>query len=284
LLEVLSRLRPELKPTQTVLRTNLAYSLTPELIRRLAHSTDQLVVSVDGDEASHDTRRGSETYARTVENLRILLTVSSTTQVSIAAVLSAEEIGGAQGEAVRALGEELGVKVRFKSLLPLGRGLDLGLRPAYYNSLDDSTEVLAASLGPTATCGLGMNLYIGPHGECYPCYALMGSSHLLGNALEEDMSEVLKQNNRYRWATVDSNELCHACALRYLCGGFCRAWSKDGSPDAAPVDCTALYMRAQELLIGALETLEKTPVDWQMAGLPLPDVFEFGQDDHKPTG
>jgi hypothetical protein len=43
-------------------------------------------------------------------------------------------------------------------------------------------------------------------------------------------------------------------------------------------------MRGRELLIGALETLEKTPVDWQMAGLPLPDVFEFGQDDHKPTG
>ena len=70
LLDALARLRLESRPVQMVLRTNLAYPLTPELTNRLAHSTHQVVVSIDGDEACHDARRGSGTYARTLQNLR----------------------------------------------------------------------------------------------------------------------------------------------------------------------------------------------------------------------
>jgi uncharacterized protein len=270
LLDALAELRTELKPTRTVLRTNLAYPLAPDLLEQLAHSTDQVVVSVDGDEACHDARRGAGTYARTLDNLQTLLAVQPTAQVMIAAVLTAEQIGGAQGDSVRLLGERLGVKVRFKTVLPIGRGADLNLTPAYYNSLDDSAEALAASRGPAATCGIGMNLYISPRGECYPCYALMGSKHRLGNVLDDGLDAVLRRNDAYRKVTVDSNTQCRACALRYLCGGFCRAWSSNGNPDSAPQDCTALQLRAQELLLGALETLNTALQEWQAAGLPLP--------------
>jgi uncharacterized protein len=270
LLDALAELRTELKPTRTVLRTNLAYPLAPDLLAQLAHSTDQVVVSVDGDEACHDARRGAGTYARTLENLQMLLAVRPTAQVMIAAVLTAEQIGGAQGDSVRLLGERLGVKVRFKTVLPIGRGADLNLTPAYYSSLDDSAEALAASRGPAATCGIGMNLYISPRGECYPCYALMGSKHRLGNVLDDGLDAVLRRNDAYRKVTVDSNTQCRACALRYLCGGFCRAWSSNSNPDSAPQDCTALQLRAQELLLGALETLNTALQEWQAAGLPLP--------------
>jgi uncharacterized protein len=174
--------------------------------------------------------------------------------------------------------------VRFKAVLPIGRGVDLDLAPADYNSLDDSVETLAASPGSNATCGLGMNLYIDPHGHCFPCYALMGNTHSLGNALEDGLVEVLEKNNRYRKATVDSNVKCHDCVLRYLCGGFCRAWSKNGSPDSAPVDCSALQIKAQERLLGALETLNTTPVDWQKAGLTMPTGMVFYKKDHQKKG
>ena len=123
-----------------------------------------------------------------------------------------------------------------------------------------------------------MNLYIGPRGECYPCYALMGKEHWLGNALEEGLTNVLKQNDRYRQATVDSNEKCRGCALRYLCGGFCRAWSVNGDPDAAPRDCAALQARAAEILFGALETLGTSNEQWETAGLSLPAALEFSQE------
>ncbi|MBN1582037.1 MAG: TIGR04083 family peptide-modifying radical SAM enzyme, partial [Anaerolineae bacterium] len=121
LLAALAGLRQTIKPAWVVLRTNLAYHLTPTLVDDLAHSTDQVVVSVDGDEASHDARRGAGSYARTVGNLKALLAAKPTTEIGIAAVLTAEQMGGAEGDTVRALGDALDVRVRFKSVLPLGR-------------------------------------------------------------------------------------------------------------------------------------------------------------------
>jgi uncharacterized protein len=271
LLDALAGLRTELKPVNIVLRTNLAYPISPDLLSRLVRSASQIVVSVDGDEASHDRQRGPGAYAHTLENLLLLKKQLSESpeelDVCLAATLPPEQIAGPQGDSVRTLAESLGFKVRFKSILPLGRGLDLDLSPAYFNSLDDSAETLTFSRGPTATCGLGMNLYIDPLGECYPCYALMGHTHALGNALEEDLSEILKHNDRYRHVTVDSNTKCRLCSLRYLCGGFCRAWSMDG-PDAPPQDCVALQERARGQLVSALETLDTELGKWLAAGLP----------------
>ena len=147
-------------------------------------------------------------------------------------------MGGPEGDAVHALGEKLDVRVRFKSVLPLGRGADLGLTPAFYSSLDDGAEAIAYNARTAATCGLGMNLYIGPGGECYPCYALMSARHSLGNTLEDGLAAVLERNDAYRCVTVDSNRQCRRCALRYLCGGFCQAWGTLDDPDAPSADCT----------------------------------------------
>ena len=198
----------------------------------------------------------------------LLLAAKPTAEISVSATLTAEQSRGIQGDAARSLGESLGVKVRIKSILPVGRGLELGLTPAYYNSLDENTEALSAGAGTTASCGLGMNLYIGPRGECYPCYALMESKHRLGNALEDGLEAVLKRNDPYRQITVDSNTQCQVCTLRYLCGGFCRTWSSNGNPNAALRDCTPLQLRAYDSLLGALETLDVPLERWQAAGLP----------------
>jgi uncharacterized protein len=189
--------------------------------------------------------------------------------VGITAVLTANQMGGAAGDAVRSLGRELGVRVRFKSVLPIGRGADLSLRPAFYSSLDDSVEAVAYGARATATCGLGMNLYVGSDGECYPCYAVMGARHDLGNVLQDGLAAVLARNDAYRDVTVDSNRRCRRCALRYLCGGFCRAWGATEDPGDPPVDCRALYRRAQDVLLGALEALDVSGERWLAAGLPL---------------
>lgn len=268
LLDALRDLRQTAKPLQTVLRTNLVYPLNTPLLDRLAHSTDQVVVSVDGDEASHDARRGPGTYAHTVDNLKRLLAANPSTQVSITAVLTAEQIGGQAGHAVKALSEELAIDVRFKAVLPLGRGTGLSLTPTYYSSLDDNMEALVSASRPLATCGLGMNLYIDPHGECYPCYALMGVRNHLGNIWDGGLAAVLERNHAYRRVTVDNSQQCRACPLRYLCGGFCRAWKTADGPDAPPVDCAALYRRAQTVLFGALEILAVSQEQWQSARLP----------------
>ena len=256
LLDVLAELRPAVKPLQIILRTNLAGPLSEPLLARLMSAADLVVVSVDGDEAGHDARRGPGTYARTAANLRRLVervcptsevalfsNLPPTCRAQLAATLSAAGTAGKAGDAVRALGHELGVPVRFKPVLPLGRATDHGLAPEHYNSLEDDVEAVACAPSPRATCGLGMNLYIAPDGGCFPCYALTGSRHDLGNALVDGLAAVLAANGAYRRVTVDSNRRCRQCSLRYLCGGTCRAWSASGDPDAGPGDCTASARR-----------------------------------------
>ena len=272
LMEALEALRGGVKPLETVLRTNLAYRLTPPLLERLARSTDQVVVSIDGDVASHDARRGPGSYARTLDNLHALLATELQTNLRLTAVLTAEEMNGPQRDAVRELGEELNIPVRFKAVLPIGRGAALDLKPNFHTSLDDEVDDLLCAARPVSTCGLGMNLYIGPDGSCCPCYALAGARHQLGNALDEGLAAVLERNYAYRRFTVDSNSQCRECALRYLCGGACRAWGAGEDANDAPGDCSALHARAEGLLRSALESLEIEEGRWLAAGLPLPET------------
>jgi uncharacterized protein len=292
LLDALAAIRKQIKPLQIVVRTNLSYNLTPALVDRLVRSADQIVVSVDGDEASHDERRGQGMYARTVENLRAVVVQIREVpraddirpaRVGIAAVLTADQMGGPPEDAVRALAQELDVPLRVKAALPLGRGANLGLAPAFYTSLfeTDNAEAIAYGERPVATCGLGMNVYIGPEGECYPCYAVLGDQHALGNVLRDGLGPVLERNDRYRGATVDTNQQCRDCALRYLCGGFCRAWGATDDPNGPPTDCSVLRERARRMLAGALEALGVSLERWSAAELPMPwcaasDLAESG--------
>lgn len=270
LFTALSALREEVKPLQIVLRTNLTLPLSPELTAQLRRCADQMVVSVDGDAASHDARRGAGMYARTVANLRELSAAWATAQVSLAATLTAAQTAGPEGAAVRALAEELGVGVRFKPVLPLGRAAGRAVALEAYTSFEDESELLTRQADPRATCGLGLNLYIAPDGVGYPCYALVGARHALGNVLRDGLAAVLARNDTYRRVTVDSNRQCRGCALRYLCSGFCRAWGSGDDPDAPPGDCMALHQRAGAVLKGALQALEVSAERWQAAGLPWP--------------
>jgi uncharacterized protein len=78
LLEAIAILRKAVKPLQIILRTNLAVPLLPGLLEKLSMSADQIVVSVDGDQVTHDARRGAGAYARTVSNLRTLIDLKKT--------------------------------------------------------------------------------------------------------------------------------------------------------------------------------------------------------------
>jgi len=274
LLESLAALRSEVKPMKIVLRTNLTCSLTPMLARQLLSAADELVVSVDGDKVTHDARRGGGTYDQAINNLHILLDHSLhddgsgepgrfAANISLAATLEAEQIDGPAGKAVQKLGEKLDLGVRFKAVLPLGRGAQLDLKPSFYSSLDDDSGTLSHTAHPAATCGLGMNLYISPNGD-------WDVRHYLGNAITESLDSILDRNNNYHRVTVDSNYKCHNCILRYLCGGFCRAWSKSENPNEALLDCSSLYKRAERMLDTALEVLEIDRKKWKATDLPWP--------------
>ncbi|MFQ5570687.1 MAG: TIGR04083 family peptide-modifying radical SAM enzyme [Rhodothermales bacterium] len=281
LLDALAALRPHVKPTLTVLRTSLALRFSEDMLQRIGRSTDEVVVSVDGNRETHDRRRGTGSYDLTVKNLRALKAMGCDTDLSLAAVLPREQICGAPRDAVRALADELGIRrVRFKPLLPLGRALGGGTEiiPETQWGHIDPHEVIAHGFQPIATCGMGQNLYVAPDGSAYPCYACKGEQwktgtiHGAGGLTRLMVSPAFQKLGTH---TVNTNRRCRACAVRYLCGGACRAWDgprKQPDLDAPPEDCTHLHGRARSLLLSALDQLNISEDRWLSVGLPLPDA------------
>ena len=281
LLAGLGQARERLRSLRTVLRTSLAQPLDADLLQCVAESTDEVVVSLDGGPAEHDARRGAGSYARTLANLRRLIDLRGRAEVSLAAVLPLEQMQGEAGQSVKAVASELGIRrVRFRPVLPLGRAAQgmPDLPPeAVWASLS-ADERVAYGFTPSASCGMGQNLYVEPDGEAYPCYAWHAESWRLGNVLALGIPAVVSSEGfaRLRLATVDTNRACQACALRYLCGGACRAWNRQPQEaqtdlDAPPADCSRLHERARALLLSALRQLEVEPERWMSAGLPIPD-------------
>ena len=281
MLDGLSTLRSQVKPALTVLRTSLALRLHADLLRRVGHSTDEVVVSLDGNRETHDERRGRGSYDLTVENLRTLKAMGYDTDLSLAAVLPQEQIHGAPGDAVRSLADELGIRrTRFKPLLPLGRAKTSSAEiiPETQWGHISPHAVVAHGFEPVATCGIGQNLYVEPAGAAYPCYACSGTKWKIGTITGAGgLARLIDSGGFQALAThtVDTNRRCRECAVRYLCGGACRAWSgarEQLDLDASPEDCTHLYDRARSLLTGALEHLNLDADHWRAVGLPLPDA------------
>lgn len=276
MLDALSKLRNKIKPAKTVLRTNLAQNMSEDLVKKVAHSTDYVVVSLDGDQDYHDSRRGKGSYNRTVANLKRLIGVDPSAEVSITAVLASDQVTGKEGEAVKELARELGhIKTRFKPLLPLGRAEeDLTSFEPDFNWTDlKRKEVLAYGFKPASSCGIGNTLYVGPEGETFPCFAFTEKEHSMPNVCNiKGLRGVIesKQFQKLNNYNIDLVEKCKNCDLRYLCGGACRAWASDFDKDLSPSDCTLLKKRAYQLLSGALDVLEIDQNNWRGVGLSLP--------------
>ena len=115
---------------------------------------------------------------------------------------------------------------------------------------------------PAKSCGIGQNLYVQPDGLTNPCYAWHGEGLCLGS-LDTDGVIGIIHSERFLdlgTHTVNSNEKCKECTLRYLCGGACRSWNwKHGLSagfDAPPENCDVLMMRAESLVRAAADYLK----------------------------
>jgi uncharacterized protein len=286
-LDALAELRQEIKPLLTVLRTNLALQMEESLLRRIGHSTDEVVVSVDGDRETHDGRRGAGQYDLTLSNLHRLVESGCAADLSLASVLPLSQANGAPGDSVRALAKELGIRrTRFRPLLPLGRAVesDIDIVPEALWGHIDPRNMVEYGFNPVASCGIGQNLYVEPDGAAYPCYAWHGEPWRFGNIHGQGGLQSIIQSAAFQDLerhTVSTNRRCAACPLRFLCGGACRAWSRQPETaqtdlDAPPLDCSPLHRRARSLLVSALERLEISSEQWLAAGLPVPDSAPTG--------
>lgn len=288
LLDLLRDGRAAWKPTLTVLRTNLAAPLSGAMLKRIAGSADEVVVSVDGDRDTHDRRRGRGSYDRTIENLRRLCGLSLDCDLALAVVLPGPLLETAPGESVRALARELGIRrTRFRPVLPIGRALrqEPGVAPESIWGHSQPQEAIEHGFYPTSSCGIGQNLYVEPDGDAYPCYACHEPRWILGSLATSPLAEILGSEafRRLSKYTVNTNKRCKRCSYRFLCGGACRAWTnllvqEQQDLDAPPRNCQSLHSRARSVFDAALERLSLTRADWEAVGLgyeyepPMPAI------------
>jgi uncharacterized protein len=98
--QTLGELRQTAHPTRLVLRTNLTAPLSPVELDVLSQTFDHIIISVDGDQTSHDARRGRGAYGQTITNLQVLAEISPAAQVTLAATLPIVQWRGAAGKRV----------------------------------------------------------------------------------------------------------------------------------------------------------------------------------------
>lgn len=98
-----------------------------------------------------------------------------------------------------------------------------GVNPLSYceSSLDMSQQVKARK------CAIGDNeISISPTGDVYPCQLLHMDQFLAGNVHEQGIIDIYRNSEALKRCAsldVDNIEKCRDCAIRYICGGACRA-------------------------------------------------------------
>lgn len=250
-----------------VLRTNLAGKIPDILLTQLAESFDQVVVSVDGNEATHDARRGKGQYSVVINNIdryqKLSGNVSSPGELSIGCTMNSADINGEPGQSVRQLADKLKIRrIRFRPLLPLGRASawDEPLMCEGLLAHVSADEILESQVQVLNSCGIGQNLYIEPEGESFPCYAYHRPHTMLGNVKDSGLKKILESVSfkQLQKCTVDTIEKCKECEVRYLCGGACRALGNESNQlilNAAPPNCEHLKKRAFQLVESANQYL-----------------------------
>ncbi|MCX6226287.1 MAG: SPASM domain-containing protein, partial [Bacteroidia bacterium] len=247
------------KGMNIVLRTNLTGNFSDSFLVAIASAFDQVVVSVDGNEASHNARRGEGTYKTLIENIeRYKNSVKNQTgagELSLACVMNSHDINSEAGQSVRILANRLKIKrIRFRPLLPLGRAANMDEQLKYegVHHYLSAQELLENDFKPLTSCGMGQNLYLEPDGDSFPCYAWHKPHTLLGNIEHLGLSHILASEafQSLSKCNVDTIDKCKLCEYRYLCGGACRAWGNEENQkklNAAPPRCDHLRLRAENL-------------------------------------
>ncbi|WP_172965266.1 TIGR04083 family peptide-modifying radical SAM enzyme [Candidatus Thiodictyon syntrophicum] len=269
LLEALTQARDWTSPIHLVLRSNLALPPGIDLLRQVALAIDQLVVSMDGDEATHDARREPGSDAAVVRNLGVyqqgMAQMPGAAKLYLAATMRRSDSDGAPGAAARDLAQRLGIKrVRFRSILSLGRAGEWGEPPTAValGAHTDPMDLIAGGFQPVAGCGLGQNLHVEPSGEAFPWwYPDHGAQTYQGNVLAEELQAVIGRAGLMDLTKckIYGNLICDTCDMRYLCGGGYWAWNGNttwqtiGSESS---ECEVLKARSQHLLQTAREYLD----------------------------
>lgn len=107
-----------------------------------------------------------------------------------------------------------------EQLIRYGHGEIKGIDKIYSEAKGSDFIVTARK-----TCGMGQRLIsIGSDGNVYPCHMAHLSDAILGNILEDSITEIKNRCAQFVESIgVDDIRSCSNCEYKYVCGGGCRA-------------------------------------------------------------
>ena len=239
--------------------------------KRIASVTDVVKISLDGSsEVVHAATRGRGNFARVTRAIERLLGCGA--NVIVAMTVTKANCGD-----IAAMVARYGSRLALQPLFKAGRASaaeDLALTGVeYYRALAAVEGV--APMGAVAAklkslrgrgvrrCAMAeREISIAETGDMYPCQLLQQQRFRAGNVREQSVGEIYLESPvfaRMRQISVDTLEKCSACAVRYLCGGACRARDlfEVGSEELVGEFCA--YER-EALLTGIFDSVEMRAV------------------------
>lgn len=239
-------------------------------IKRLAKLKNLTVqISIDSIDPQENTQsRGAEHLDKALRALDGLLEAG--VKACVSATLT--QINKDSLWRLQAHCKKLGVKFRISSFfLSNGRALDnqaalavtpdelwdLVKRHSQAFGAEEVVRMNTVAVPPgllRTTCGVGYGtIAIEPNGDVSPCNHLSNEGLEIGNVLHAPLSAIVA-DGQGRYAHIDVEQLagssCHACPVRYMCGGGCRAQSYHQFGDflPAPPECELHYKAHVESL------------------------------------
>lgn len=220
------------KGCRTLLLTN-GLLINGNNIERIAHAFSLVTLSIDGTtRQSHAATRGDNldcvlAAARLLESRGVDYTVSMTvTRLNI--------------NQVEPMARRFGGRLNYQPLFPVSgySSSHLSITGAeYYAALKSAagvnplsyceTSLSQALHHPVTKCAIADGeISISPSGDVYPCQLLHVPEFLAGNVRSHSVLHIIDHSgalSRCASLHVDSLPECSHCALRYICGGACRA-------------------------------------------------------------
>ena len=218
--------------------------LSNTLCLQLKGLIDQVTISVDATTPQkHALTRGDNLNA--VERAIAMLD-SHNIPCSISMTVTSLNI-----DEVEPMARKYGARLSFAPLFPVSdQANSLAITgDQYYNALKAAagvnplayceTSLDAAMKSPCLKCAIAEGeISIAPNGDVYPCQLLHNPEFLCGNIRSTPIAQIYADSaaaKRCRALTVDNLDKCNRCAIKYICGGACRARSFYESGDITNV-------------------------------------------------
>jgi len=209
--------------------------ISRENVKEIVGLFDLIKVSVDGFfEDTHDAHRGKGTFKQVMRAIGLLQ--EHCANLRIAMTVTRKNISE-----IEKMAERFGRLLTYQPLFNAGSARlnrDLTITgQEYFSALDAANGVspiqdVIVSLSNARNkgiekCAMGDGeISVAENGDVYPCHMLHDPYFRAGNILEQDISEIYFNSPKLkniRQVGVDRIDGCRDCAIKYICGGGCRA-------------------------------------------------------------